>query len=79
TVEEGAIYLTESNEMYNDVLLKAIEIARREPYSKTITMADLSVNKGSADNPVIYVYYLTEDDKGMKLYLSKDEIDKFVL
>lgn len=57
TVDKGIPYIYEGGKKYEDYFLKAIDIVRKFPDSKSIIDVELSVNKGDRINPVVFVQY----------------------
>lgn len=57
TVDKGISYIYEGDKKYEDYFLKAIDIVRKFPDSKSIIDVELSVNKGDRINPVVFVQY----------------------
>lgn len=73
-VEEGIPYLDDITKPYEDLILKAIEIVRREPYCEKVINADLSSSKGTQENPVIFVTYIRSDRLTRNFFIAKSEI-----
>lgn len=73
-VAEGAPYFDENLERYRPLVLKAIEIVRRDPYCERVTDAYLS-RKGTPSDPVFYVTYDRSDGFPRNYFLSKTEIE----
>lgn len=73
-VEEGAPYFDATLEPYRSLVLKAVEIVRREPYCERVTDAYLSRSKGTPDNPLFYVTYMRSDGIAQNYFISKAEL-----
>lgn len=73
-VSEGVPYIDEKLKPYEDLINKAIEIARREPYCEIVYDAYISGDKGTKENPVFFVNYERSDGKCRNFYISKNEI-----
>ncbi len=76
-VEDGIPYIDNIIKPYQDLILKAIEIVRREPYYEKVTDAYLSSSKGTKENPVIYVTYTRSDGLLRNFFIAKSEILAF--
>lgn len=76
-VEDGIPYISLANEKYENYFHDAIKIVSELPNSKIISDVDLSVFRGSASNPMIFVIYISDDDKYQKKYFSLAEIDAY--
>ncbi len=57
-------------------LYKAIEVARRDPYSKQINYAEINPSRGTPRKPVIFVNCEKTNDEYCNMYYTKDEIDE---
>lgn len=73
-VEDGIPYFDTITKPYEDLILKAIEIVRREPYCDKVIDADLSSSKGTKENPVIFVTYMRSDGLPKNFFIAKNEI-----
>lgn len=73
-VEVGVPYLDAKTTPHERDLMKAIEIARREPYCERVTDAYIS-SRGSLDDPVFYVTYDRSDGVPQNFFISKRELD----
>jgi hypothetical protein len=77
-VEEGVPYIdryVSSQPGFKELINKAIEIVRREPYCFKVTDAYVSGSKGSAGDPVFYVTCDGPNDLPKNFWLSKKEIE----
>ncbi|EAB0126184.1 DUF2971 domain-containing protein, partial [Salmonella enterica] len=77
TVENGVPYIFEGNEKYVKYINVAIDIVRRLPDCKNIFNADLSVNKGTPSNPVVYVQYESIDGRIQSEYYTLNVLDYY--
>lgn len=77
-VEDGVPYLDDNIKPYKELILKAIEIVRREPYCDKVLDADISNSKGTKENPVFFIMYQRSDGLPRNYFISKNEILKEV-
>ena len=59
---------------YRAEALAAVEIVRRDPYCELVFQVDLSTDKGSAEDPVIYVHYDHSKGTPVTKYFSVSEL-----
>jgi len=75
-IEDGVPYFDTTLEEYRPLVLKAIEIVRRDPYCEKVIDAYLSM-KSTNENPVFYVTYERSDGIPCNCFLSKREIESW--
>jgi hypothetical protein len=74
-VEDGIPYIDDVLRPYEDLVRKAIEIVRRDPYCEKVIDVYISGSKGTENNPVFYVTYDRSDGLARNFYISKNEIE----
>lgn len=74
-IEEGVPYIDDTLRPYEDLVRKAIEIVRYEPYCDKVIDAYLSGSKGTKEDPVFYVTYERSDGLPRNYFISKSEIE----
>lgn len=77
-IDSGAPYFDDKLTPYRDLVLKAMEIARRDPYCEKVTDAYISSLRGTKEDPVFYVTYDRSDGSPRNYFLSKSQIEKAV-
>jgi len=73
-IEEGVPHIDDTLKPYEELINKAIEIVRREPYCKKILNVYISSSRGSTENPVFYVTCKHQDGFEQNIFLSKQEV-----
>lgn len=74
SVEDGVPYIDDTLKPYEDLINKAIDIARQEPNCKKILDVYISSSRGTTENPVFYVTCERKDGLTKNIFLSKQEI-----
>ena len=74
-IEEGAPNFDAITEPHRNLILKAVEIVRRDPYCELILDTYISNSKGTLSNPVFYVTYERSDGVTKNYFISKSEIE----
>ena len=78
-IEEGVPYLDKTISPYSELISKAIEIVRRDPYCEKVVDAYISGSKGTDEDPVFYITYERSDGIPQNFYLSKSEIEAAII
>ena len=60
---------------YKELIIKAIEIVRRDPYCEEITDAYLSDSLSKKNDPAFYITYTRSDGIPNNIFLRKSEIE----
>ena len=74
-IEEDVPIIDDKIRPFENLIRKAIEVVRREPYCEKVIGAYVSGSKGTPDDPVFYVSYERSDGLPQNFFISKSDLE----